>query len=202
MTKIQLPKGEWFYDPEKPLGNPGGFGAVFQGHSIEFGIVAVKKLHITAEEAGHREIRVANELMQKQLTHVMPILDAGMDAESGGYFFVMPCAEYSLQDEINRQKKISEVEAVGILSQIVSGLLEVPNIVHRDLKPGNILFHENNWQIADFGIARFIEESTSINTLKDFLSPQYASPEQWKQEKVTEDGCILFRLHRLRADFR
>ena len=154
MIKIQLPKGEWFYDPEKPLGNPGGFGAVFQGHGNDFETVAVKKLHITAEEAGHREVRVANELTQRQLTHVIPILDAGMDAESGGYFFVMPCADYSLQDEINRRGKIAETEAVDILSQIASGLLEVSQIVHRDLKPGNILFHENKWKIADFGIAR------------------------------------------------
>lgn len=200
MIKIQLPKGEWFYDPEKPLGNPGGFGAVFQGHSDQIGTIAVKKLHITAEEAGHREIRVANELMQRQLAHVIPILDAGIDAETGGYFFVMPCADHSLQEEIDKRGKISENEAIDILSQIVSGLLEVSQIVHRDLKPGNILFHENKWKVADFGIARFVEESTSVNTLKEFLSPQYASPEQWKQEKVTDKtdiyslGCIAYAL--------
>jgi serine/threonine protein kinase len=200
MIKIQLPKGEWFYDPEKPLGNPGGFGAVFQGHSDQLGTIAVKKLHITAEEAGHREIRVANELMHRQLAHVIPIIDAGIDAETGGYFFVMPCADHSLQDEINRRGKISEIEAIDIISQIANGLLEVSQIVHRDLKPGNILFHENKWKIADFGIARFVEESTSLNTLKEFLSPQYASPEQWKQEKVTAKtdiyslGCIAYAL--------
>jgi serine/threonine-protein kinase len=200
MIKIQLPKGEWFYNPDKPLGRPGGFGAVFRGHSDQLGDIAVKKLHITAEDAGHREIRVANELIQKQLVNVMPILDAGIDPETGGYFFVMPCADCSLQDEINRREKIPEAEVIDILAQIASGLSEVSQIVHRDLKPGNILFHVDKWKIADFGIARFVEESTSLNTLKECLSPQYAAPEQWKQEKVTDKtdiyslGCIAYTL--------
>jgi hypothetical protein len=33
MNKIKLPKGEWFYDPNKPLGPEGGFGIVFNGQS-------------------------------------------------------------------------------------------------------------------------------------------------------------------------
>jgi len=45
------------------------------------------------------------------------------------------------------------------------------DLVHRDLKPSNILYHEGVWKLADFGIARFVEESTSANTLKKCLTP-------------------------------
>jgi len=46
--------------------------------------------------------------------------------------------------------------------QILSGLLEVPELIHRDLKPANVLFHENKWKVADFGIAKFVEESIRL----------------------------------------
>jgi serine/threonine-protein kinase len=200
MIKILLPNGEWSYDPDKLLGKPGGFGSVFRGLNDQYGTIAVKKLFITADVAGHREIRIAQELMHKDLKHIIPFLDAGIDANSNGYFFVMPCAEYSLQQELERVGKFPETVAIDILQQIAYGLGEVPNIVHRDLKPGNILYHDGKWKIADFGIARFVEESTSINTLKDCLTPQYAAPEQWRQERVMEKtdiyslGCIAFTL--------
>jgi serine/threonine-protein kinase len=64
-------------------------------------------------------------------------------------------------------------------------LKEIGVLVHRDLKPANVLYHEGKWKIADFGIARFVEEATSTHTVKDFLSAQYAAPEQWKGEHAT-----------------
>jgi serine/threonine-protein kinase len=95
---------------------------------------------------------------------------------------------------------LAENEAIAILTNIISGLQEVGDIVHRDLKPGNVLYHESLWKLADFGIARFIEDSTSLNTLKNCLSPQYAAPEQWRLERATKAtdiyafGCIAFAL--------
>jgi serine/threonine-protein kinase len=78
--------------------------------------------------------------------------------------------------------------------------MEVDEIVHRDLKPDNVLFHEGAWKIADFGIARFIEEATRSSTLKDCLTQEYAAPEQWRSERATHAtdiyalGCIGFCL--------
>ena len=80
------------------------------------------------------------------------------------------------------------------------GLLEVGKLIHRDLKPANILFHEGRWKIADFGIARFVEEATSSKTLKNFLSEAYAAPEQWRGERASHAtdayalGCVAFSL--------
>jgi len=109
-------------------------------------------------------------------------------------------AEKSLEDEVQDQGNLPENKVVEILIQIVTGLDEVRDIIHRDLKPDNVLLHKNKWKIADFGIARFVEESTSLNTLKGYLTPPYAAPEQWKMERATHAtdvyalGCIGYKL--------
>lgn len=199
-TVIKLEGGPWEYDPEQPIGKAGGFGAVYQGTGPDGAAVAVKRLHIGAAEAAHRELRLAEFLVGRDLRNVMPVLDYGQDAESEGYFIVMPRAEYSLQNKLDEDGPVGEAEVVKITRAIVSGLSEVPDIVHRDLKPDNILFLDGTWRIADFGIAKFVEESTSARTLKGALSPYYAAPEQWDLAKATETtdiyslGCIAVAL--------
>ncbi|MDB4876947.1 MAG: Serine/threonine protein kinase [Gemmatimonadetes bacterium] len=95
---------------------------------------------------------------------------------------------------------MSSGDVAAILADIVEGLVEVGELVHRDLKPANVLRHENRWKIADFGIARFYEEATASNTLKDAMSPYYAAPEQWRYQRATHAtdlyalGCIGFFL--------
>jgi serine/threonine-protein kinase len=200
MIDVRLPHGVWKYDPNAPLGRPGGFGAVFAGAGEGQAALAVKRLHLTASEAAHRELRIAEELTNRHLTQVMPILDAGQDAESDFYFVVMFRAETNLQDKLRQIGDFAESETIDILQQISAGLTEVSDIVHRDLKPANILFHEGRWKIADFGIARFVEESTSLETLKSCLTPPYAAPEQWLLERATHAtdiyalGCIAYAL--------
>jgi serine/threonine protein kinase len=132
---------------------------------------------LTAAQAAHREMRVGQELAQRTLTHVVPIYDAGQDANSDRYYLVMPVCEYSLQDKINRlQAPLDHREVVDILVQILLGLDDVSNLTHRDLKPSNILLHHGTWKIADFGIAKFVEDSTSLETLRANLTPAYAAP--------------------------
>lgn len=200
MKSIRLPAGLFKYDPAKPLGKPGGFGQVFAGMTAEGVEVAVKKLHVSAADAAHRELRIAEEFRGRTFQHVIPFIDSGEDADSGGYFVIMPRAERSLQAAIEGGGQHDSTDVASILLQIVSGLIEVGDLIHRDLKPDNILFHEARWKVADFGIARFTEEATSTNTLKDCLSPNYAAPEQWRFEHATHAtdvyalGCVAFCL--------
>src|SRR5699024_7455063 len=59
------------------------------------------------------------------------------------------------------------------------------SVVHRDLKPENVLYLDGHWCLADFGIARYAEATTSPDTRKFALSPLYAAPERWKGERAT-----------------
>ena len=200
LVNIKLPRGQWKYNPSEPLGAAGGFGEVFAGQGEGEGEaqlnLAIKKLHLDAREAAHREMTVCEDLFNRELKFIVPIYDAGLDANTDSYFVVMARAEGNLEDYINYNGIQAQVEAVHIMIDIAHGLQEVIDLVHRDLKPGNVLFHNGAWKIADFGIARFLEESTSLQTLKGCLSPDYAAPEQWRYERATNAtdvyalGCI------------
>ena len=198
MKTIKLPTDTFRYDPNKPLGKRGGFGQVFFGLASDGREVAVKKLHVLAADAAHRELSIAREFKGRTFEHVMPFIDSGEDADTGEYFLVMPRADGSLQEAMERDGGLPPSSAASVLLEMIQGLSEVGEIVHRDLKPDNILYHEGLWKIADFGIARFVEEATASNTLKDCLSPFYAAPEQWRFERATHAtdvyalGCIGF----------
>lgn len=198
MVEITLQNKSWFYDPESPLGETGGFGRVFLGRSTDSEEVAIKELLIEAQQGAHREMRMADFLADAQYDHVIPIYDSGFDEQSGRYFVVMAKADRSLQDELETSGVLDDRACGEILLQIARGLAEVARITHRDLKPANVLWHEARWKIADFGIARFVEESTSSQTLKEFLTPEYAAPEQWRGERadtrtdIYSLGCIGF----------
>ena len=164
MTKllIRLNTGEWEFHEDKPLGPPGGFGEVFRGAG-DAGDVAIKRLKISAGQAAHRELHIGESLIGSSLEHVVPILDAGQDSESDRYFLVMPVCDKNLQEVIEAAPGLMEIpEALGIASAILKGLEEVSDIVHRDLKPDNVLLHDGIWKIADFGIAKFVEDATSL----------------------------------------
>ena len=199
MQKIKLQNATWRYDETKPLGPEGGFGEVFEGQG-ESGKVAVKRLKLSVANAAKREMKIGEALADKSFEHVVPVLDFGQDAESEGHFLIMPVCERSLQDYLDEQEAINPTEALGIISQIISGLIEVGDLVHRDLKPANVLFHKGGWKIADFGIAKFIEDATSLETLREGLTPLYGAPEQWRGERPSHAtdvyalGCIFHTL--------
>ena len=198
MQIIQLEKTTWRFDEARKLGADGGFGEVFVGEG-EDGPVAVKRLKLSANEAAFRELKIGQALAARTLAHVVPVLDAGLDPDLERYFIVMPRCAGSLQDRL-AGGALGEAETVAVALQIVLGLAEVGDLVHRDLKPANVLDHGGIWKIADFGIAKFVEDSTSLQTLRDCLTPPYGAPEQWRNERVTKAtdvyalGCVIHAL--------
>jgi serine/threonine-protein kinase len=205
MEQIELGKGIWEFDESKPLGPRGGFGEVFRGAASNGTAVAVKR--IFRQDKAARELELAEYLQGHDHPHVIPILDVGRDAGSGQDFIVMALAEQSLQDLVRKSAPLPESDALEITDAIATGLVEIGELVHRDLKPGNVLLHNGVWKIADLGLARFVEDSTSIQTMKGCLSPPYAAPEQWRNEHATTAtdvyalGCIIFALMTGRPPF-
>lgn len=201
METISLNRQQWNIDPTEQLGKAGGFGEVFKGQDLDGSPVAIKRLKLTAGQAAHREMNIGADLIDKKLSNVVPILDSGLDANSDRYYLVMPICAGSLQDRIDDSHvPIEANEAIQILHEILKGLEEVAHVTHRDLKPSNILNHDGRWKLADFGIAKFVEDSTSLESLRTSLTPAYAAPEQWLLERPTAAtdiyalGCIAHAL--------
>jgi serine/threonine-protein kinase len=200
MQEIMLSGSRWRFEESKPLGTPGGFGAVFLGVDENDGPVAVKRLHLETQEHAARELEIADFLTAHNHPHIIPIYAAGKDVLSGQQFIVMARANQSLENLIESSAPIPEEATLEVVTAIAAGLVEIGELVHRDLKPANVLLHNGVWKLADLGLARFVEAATALNTMKDFLSAQYAAPEQWRGERASKKtdvyatGCILYAL--------
>jgi len=162
------------------LGNQigrGGFGRVYHalanGESKEYAIKLVPK----AKGASREQLFVYIDNAQ----NVLPIIESGETATD--WVLVMPLAEKSLQDEIDSRADFTPQEVVKIMKDVAEALVSIDGkVVHRDLKPANILFYNNVWQLADFGISRYAEASTATDTKKHAWSAPYAGPERWRDE--------------------
>ena len=159
----------------------GGFAKVYLAQD-ENGDPAVVKL-VPKEPGAQREL-LFEEL--DGALNVVPILDRG--EWSGYWVLVMPLAEKSLRDHLDDAGgQLAVNEAVSVLVDIAEALAEVESrdVVHRDLKPENVLLLDGRWHLADFGIARYAEATTAVDTFKYAKTPAYAAPEQWREERAT-----------------
>ena len=149
-----------------------------------------------------REIQVAAGLSHP---HIVPLYDSG---EAGGLlFYVMPYVRgESLRQKLSRETQLPIEEAIGIVRQVASALAHAhaQGLVHRDVKPENILLHEGEAMVTDFGIAlaagagpgeRLTEAGLMVGT------PEYMSPEQAAGERTLDArsdiyslGCVLYEL--------
>jgi eukaryotic-like serine/threonine-protein kinase len=73
-------------------------------------------------------------------------------------------------------------------------------VVHRDLKPSNILVTDaGDVKLLDFGIAKLLSDEAAAPATR-LLTPEYASPEQWRGDPVAiasdvyQLGLLLYEL--------
>ena len=174
---VRLDVSEWHIGD---LLYSGGFGTVYHARSPSGERVVVK--FVPKKPGAERELLFEN---LEGLPNVIPVLDRG---EWGDYWvLVMPEAEKSLCDYIEEQGGRFEVdEAVNILQNVAKALVELEDrVVHRDIKPSNILLLNDIWCLADFGISRYAEATTAVDTRKFAMTRPYAAPEQWRSERAT-----------------
>ena len=135
--------------------------------------------------------------------HVLPLFDSG---EADGFlYYVMPYVEgESLRERLDRDHQLPVDEAVGIATDLAEALdyAHRQGVLHRDIKPGNVLIHDGQPVITDFGIAlavggaggsRLTETGLSVGT-PDYMSPEQATGSQHlgPATDIYALGCVLY----------
>ena len=158
----------------------GGFGRVYLAQSSDYASAVVKL--VPKDPGARRELLFAD---LDNVPNVVPILDCG---EWQDYWvLVMPRADKSLREHMMEiHDHLSLDDAIEIITDVGKALMGIEGQrVHRDVKPENILLLDGNWCLADFGIARYAEATTALDTRKYALTPPYAAPEQWRGERAS-----------------
>jgi len=157
----------------------GGFGRVFAAVGDD-GRSGVVKL-VPKEPGAERELLFVD---LGGARNVVPVVDTGETDDS--WVLVMPRAEESLADHLDRLGALTVEHVLPVLVDIATALTDLNGrVVHRDLKPHNVLLLDGRWCLADFGISRYAEASTAPDTRKFAMSPPYAAPERWRAERAT-----------------
>ncbi|MBL8959816.1 MAG: protein kinase [Gemmatimonadetes bacterium] len=171
------------YAVEREVGR-GGMATVYRARDIKHDrAVAIKVLHPELAEAVGterflREVRITARLSHP---HILPLLDSG-DAD-GLLYYVMPFVDgESLRERIRREGELPVEDALRLVREAAEALghAHAAGIVHRDIKPENILLQGGHALVADFGIARALDDPVRGLTSTGLAvgTPLYMSPEQ------------------------
>lgn len=158
----------------------GGFARVVQAVDENGKAHAAK--FVAKQPGASRELLLA-ELSGAR--NVIPVVDSGETDDE--YVLIMPMAETSLREHIEKNGPLPVAEALKVLIDIATALADLDGkVIHRDLKPENVLSLDGTWCLADFGISRYADAITEADeTRKHFLTAPYAAPEQWLSEHAT-----------------
>ena len=195
------------YRIERELGR-GGMATVYLANDVKHHRqVAIKVLRadlatLLGPERFLREVEIAAKLNHP---HILPLYDSG-DAD-GFLFYVMPYIKgESLRAKLEREQQLSVEESLAVTRQAASALghAHAHGVIHRDVKPENILLHEGEAMVADFGIALAASATPDERLTETGLvlgTPEYMSPEQAMSESALDGrsdvyslACVLYEM--------
>ena len=178
----------------------GGMARVFLGRDeVLDRPVAVKIVEPDPDDpvVGLRFQREGRSAARLSHPNIVRVFDAGEDELDGravSYIVMEYVSGGDYEDLIDRNGSIPETMLLRVGADVARGLSHAHErgIIHRDVKPHNILLDEwGSPKLADFGIARALDGTTSHNRAGSYLgTAAYASPEQLRGERVTPKSDI------------
>jgi len=171
------------YEILSPIG-AGGMGEVYRAKDTRLGrMVAVKVLSqdlSASPDVRQRFEREAQTISQLSHPHICALHDVGN--QDGTEYLVMELLEgETLSDRLARGPL--PLEQTLRFGQEIADALDKAHrqgVVHRDLKPGNVMLTKSGVKLLDFGLAKAVDPSASVD-----LS---ASP---TRQGLTQEGAIL-----------
>ncbi|KAI7866775.1 kinase-like domain-containing protein [Spinellus fusiger] len=204
------------YEFKGKLGE-GTFGEVHKARHKETGqLVALKRIIMHNAKEGlpitaMREIKILKQLRHK---NVVPLSDISVEAgdperkEPGNVYMVFPYMDHDLAGLLdNPSVRLTTPQVKTYMKQLLEGTAYLHHnmILHRDMKAANLLINnEGVLQIADFGLARGLEEDNREYT-QCVVTRWYRPPELLLGERRYTSaidmwgvGCVFGEFLKLR----
>jgi eukaryotic-like serine/threonine-protein kinase len=180
----------------------GGMAVVFLAEDLKHRrkvVLKVLRSELAAILGAERFLKEIEVTANLQHPNILPLYDSG---EADGFlYYVMPVVEgESLRERLDREHQLPVEDVVEIARSVAVALdyAHRHGVIHRDVKPSNILLHEGQALVADFGIAlamrkaggdaRLTETGLSVGT------PHYMSPEQAAGDRELDARSDIYSL--------
>jgi serine/threonine protein kinase/uncharacterized protein YecT (DUF1311 family) len=174
------------YELIRELGQRGPASVYLARHRDDGRLVAIKAIQarylddLDALQRFAREARTVADLNHPNIVHTEAIEQFGNRAIA---IIMEYIAGGTVRDRLREYGAFSAEDAESVLRDVATalGYAHRRGIVHRDVRPENVFLEKSTGRalLADFGIARRIEEDAPITLHGASLgTPQYMSPEQ------------------------
>jgi len=170
----------------------GAFGEVYRAAGETSGtVIAVKLLPLGTLASDESKIALLNEIKAaQQIRHpnVVQVLHVndGTSSQIGPYVVMEYVSGGNLARLLRAGTQIPLVRAIEMMIDIAQGARAInEKLIHRDIKPDNVLIEGSKLKIGDFGISKFVDESTRHYTFKGGQHRAYMAPEGWENQANT-----------------
>ncbi len=197
----------------------GGMGAVYlasrEGFHQEVALKIIKR-GMDTDQIIRRFIQERDVLASLNHPNIARLLDGGHTTD-GLPFIAMEYVEGQTITEFCDQKRLNIDDRIVLFRKVCRAVAYAHHnlVVHRDIKPSNLLVTpDGEPKLLDFGIAKLLSPAASGDTIEltvagaNLMTPDYASPEQIRGDRVTTVsdiyslGVLLYELLCGRRPFR
>ncbi len=143
----------------------------------------------TSKAALLNEVRAALEVKHPNVVQVLFVND-GTSSDIGPYVVMEYASGGNLAKLIRSNAQAGTLIPMGrtieMMIELAQGSRAInQKLIHRDIKPDNILIEGSVLKIGDFGISKFVDESTRLHTFKGAQHMAFMAPEGWENLKNT-----------------
>jgi serine/threonine-protein kinase len=192
----------------------GGMGVVYKARQTRLNRIVALKMILSGGHAGPHELSrfrtEAEAVARLRHPNIVQVHDMG---EADGYPFLALeyCPGGTLADRLQGEP-LAPTQAAQLIETLARAIhaAHQQHIVHRDLKPANILLDADGTpRIADFGLAKNLDQAGLTQTGACLGTPSYMAPEQVGIKSAVGPavdiyalGAILYELLTGRPPFR
>jgi len=192
------------YEIGRELGR-GAFGVVyFVKQKTDQKILAMKIITVVDSVLQQQEIKILSKINHPNIVMFVRSFVQGHSV----YILTELCEHGDLSIKVAEKKQQNKIFNAVLISNWIYMLIDAisylhnSNIIHRDIKPSNIFIKDNqSIKLGDFGVSRYIGETSTINILSTTGTTKYMSPEMTsigQTYSFNTDcwslGCVLFEL--------